>query len=111
MEITKEKNLKLRIVTVTKRKNFFIIIYNTLLNKYLKSNKIHFSDKFGNANFFANYLNSNKNIQQVFEIMVHPAMKGNEVVEIYANVNLEERIKKLKEQYQLKIAENNSIIN
>jgi len=108
-EVTMETNQKLRIVTVTKRKNIFIIIYNTLLNKYFKTKKINFSDKFGNAKFFANYLNANKNIQQVFEIMVHPAMKGNEVVEIFANVNLEERITKLKEQYQLSVTKASAI--
>lgn len=101
--VTKEKNQTLRIVTVTKRKNLFIVFYNILLNSYLKANKIQFSDKFGNAKFFENYLNTNKNVQQVFEIMVHPAMKGNEIVEIYANVNLEERITKLKEEYQLSL--------
>jgi len=111
VQVTKEKNQKIRIVTVTKRKNFFIMIYNMLLNKYLKANKINFSDKFGNARFFENYLNANKNIHQVFEIMVHPTMKGNEVVEIFANVNLEERIKKLKEQYRLKLISSERAIN
>jgi len=110
VEVAKEKNQKIRIVTVTKRKNFFIMIYNTLLNKYFKIKKINFSDKFGNAKFFANYLSSKTNFQPIFEIMVHPAMKGNEVVEIFENINLEDRITKLKEQYQLKIAEKNYVI-
>ena len=110
VEVTKEKNQKIRIVTVTKRKNFFIMIYNTLLNRYFKAKKIHFTDKFGNASFFENYLSSKTNFRQVFEIMVHPAMKGNEVVEINENINLEDRITKLKEQYHLKIAENNYVI-
>jgi chitin disaccharide deacetylase len=105
VKIAKETNQKIRIVTVTKRKNIFIMIYNTLLNRHYKAKNIHFSDKFGNAKFFENYLRFKKDIHQTFEIMVHPAMKGNEVVEIFANVNLEDRITKLKEQYQLKISE------
>jgi hypothetical protein len=106
VQIAKEKHLKLRIVTVTKRKNFFIMIYNTLLNRYFKMKKVNFSDKFGNATFFENYLATMNNFLPVFEIMVHPTMKENEIVEIFANVNLEERITKLKVQYQLKMANN-----
>lgn len=103
VEFTEAKNQKLRIVTVTKRKNVFIMIYNTFLNMYYKSKNIHFTDKFGNVGFFKNYLLNNTDFSPVFEIMVHPAYNGEELVEIHANINIENRINEVKSLYSKKI--------
>ena len=74
-----------------------------LLNKYFKRNLVHFTDKFGNVNYFMNYLQRKKDFNQVFEIMVHPAYEGNVLIDFLENTNLEEKLTCLKEQYNIKL--------
>lgn len=107
IKFTKEKNQKIRIVTIPIRKNFFIIAYNLVLNMRLKRNKINFSDKFGNVRYFNYYLKRKNNFKPVFEIMVHPAYKGDELVDFFANTNLEEKITHIKEMYEIKCSKKN----
>lgn len=102
IEFTKEKNKKIRIVTIPIRKNFFIIAYNLLLNKRLRRNKINLSDKFGNIRYFNHYLEKNKNFEPVFEIMVHPAFKGDRLVDYFFDTDIEMKITKIKKLYKLK---------
>ena len=102
IEFTKEKKQKIRIVTIPMRKNFFIIVYNLLLNSRLKRNKINFSDKFGNIRYFNYYLDKKKNFKPVFEIMVHPAFKGDKLVDYFFNTDIEQKISHIKELYKLK---------
>ena len=64
VEFAREVNLKLRIITVVKRKNFFVPIYNTILNIYYKSKAVHFTDKFGNVNYLLDYLKKRKTLNQ-----------------------------------------------
>jgi hypothetical protein len=99
VKLTKEKNQKIRIVTVMKRKNFFIIAYNVLLNIYLKRNGIHFSDKFGNIRYFEKYLREGTDFKPIFEIMVHPAYNDNTLVDYFANTDIEEKTTRIKELY------------
>jgi hypothetical protein len=102
IEFTKEKNQKIRIVTIPIRKNFFIIAYNILLNMRLKRNKINFSDKFGNIGYFDYYLEKKKNFNPVFEIMVHPAFKDDKLVDYFFDTDIEKKIIRIKELYKLK---------
>ncbi len=103
IEFTKEKNQKIRIVTIPIRKNFFIIAFNLLLNMRFRRNKINFSDKFGNIGFFNYYLEKKNNFNPVFEIMVHPAFKGDKLVDFFFDTDIEMKITKIKELYKLKL--------
>lgn len=103
-DFARSKNKKLRIVTVVRRRNFFLIFYNVLLNRYFKSQKVNFSDIFGNAGFFERYLKSEKSVEPLFEVMVHPAIYKEKLVEINANLDLEKRINVLKNSYLKKLS-------
>lgn len=109
IEFAKEKQQKMRIVTVGMRKNIFIVMYNIFLNKIYKKQRVNFSDIFGNVGFFSSYMENNTNFERVFEIMVHPAYHGDNLVEIFANVNLEERINQMKAMYHQKCIEFNQM--
>jgi len=102
VEFAKEVNLKLRIITVVKRKNFFVPIYNTFLNIYFKSKGVHFTDKFGNVNYLLDYLNKKKNFKPVFEVMVHPDYKENLIIDTWHKTGLEEKLIHLKQLYNKK---------
>jgi predicted glycoside hydrolase/deacetylase ChbG (UPF0249 family) len=93
IEFTREKNQKLRVVTLAKRKNFFKIIYHIFINMLIKSKKINFTDKFGNVKYFQNYLLKKKNFKPVFEIMVHPAIEKNKLIDILSKSDLEKKLK------------------
>lgn len=106
IEFTKEKKQKIRIVTIPIRKNFFIIVYNLLLNSRLRRNNINFSDKFGNIGYFNYYLENKKDFRFIFEIMVHPAFKGEDLVDYFFNTDIEQKISHIKELYKLKSSTN-----
>jgi len=103
LEFAKEVNLKLRITSFVKRKNFFITIYHTFLNMYYKKKNVHFTDKFGNVNYLMEYLHKKRNLNPVFEIMVHPDYKENLIIDTWYKKGLEERLINLKELYNMKI--------
>jgi predicted glycoside hydrolase/deacetylase ChbG (UPF0249 family) len=102
VEFAQGVNLKLRIITVAKRNNFFVISYNILLNIYFRKKNVHFTDRFGNVDYLMDYLHKKKNLEPVFEIMVHPAYKQNLLIDISNNESLEDRLVNLKQLYNVK---------
>jgi predicted glycoside hydrolase/deacetylase ChbG (UPF0249 family) len=102
VELAKEVNQKLRVVTVVKRKNFFFIFYGTCVNMYFRKKGVHHTDKFGNVDYFMNYLYKKKNFEPVFEIMVHPAFKENLLIDYPHNASLEDTLINLQQLYNTK---------
>lgn len=103
VEFATEVNLKLRIITVIKRKNFFVTVYNTFLNMYFKSKNVHFTDKFGNVNYLLEYMNKKKDLKQVFEIMVHPDYREDIIIDTWHKTGLEEKLNQLKRLYNINV--------
>jgi predicted glycoside hydrolase/deacetylase ChbG (UPF0249 family) len=101
VEFAEEQKQKLRIVAVYKRKNFFKYAFNVMLNINYKRKKIHFTDRFGNVRYFMNYLNK-KEVNHIFEIMVHPAYDNDIIIDFLENTDLEKNLTSLIELYNIK---------
>ncbi|TKK70335.1 ChbG/HpnK family deacetylase [Ilyomonas limi] len=98
----KEKNQKLRIAAIRRRKNFFGTAYNTLLNRYIKGMGVHFTDRFNNVNYFMKYLQKKTNFIPAFEVMVHPSYNKDMLIDFLENTNLEENLRCMLELYKEK---------
>lgn len=87
IKLAKEKNQKLRVCMIEGRLNFFKTIYRLGLNTRLKMGNLNFTDTFGTASYIKEYLNKNKNINKTFEIMVHPDIRENKLIDHYEPEN------------------------
>ncbi len=87
IKLAKEKNQKLRLSMTEGRLNFFKTIYRIGLNTRLKIGNLNYTDTFGTASYMKEYLNKNKNINRTLEIMVHPEIKENKLIDHYEPEN------------------------
>lgn len=99
IDLAKEKNQRLRLAWVFKRKNFFKTGYYVLLNNYLKRGNLHFTEKFATLSSFENHLLKNGDVDSVFEIMVHPAYKEDNLIDILNETDIEQKTNRVKQLY------------
>lgn len=91
IEFAKHKKKKIRLVNDRFRKNIVRWACYKLLNKQYKVNRINFSDKFRNVEYFIkHYKSKHKNLS--YEIMVHPAFNNKVLFDSVDNAEMEELI-------------------
>lgn len=92
---------KLRLRRTKLRKNVFADFYTLIYNRKLKRNGINFSELFGGVRYFKYYLRKNKNINKTIEVMVHPVLYKNELIDPYSPGNFESIMEDIIKKYDL----------
>lgn len=105
IKLAKEKNQKVRVCMTQGKLNFFKTIYRLGLNTRLKMSHLNFTDIFGTASYMKEHLNTSKNSNRRIEVMVHPDIRENKLIDHYEPESFE-YLRNLRGRYEPEV--NNS---